>query len=366
MKTYWTSLTKDYVADWGAPEAIREILQNFLDSPAPFEYNFDGRCLEFTNKGITLHQSTILMGNSSKRNEVDSLGGKGEGYKIACLVLLREGYTITIFNGTKLWLPRFEYNNDFEQEVLIFLETESLSPSDDLTFRIEGVDDDLTCNIIDQCLYLQEDLGTVYTGQRGRVLADKPGKLYVGGLFVCDIEGHKYSYDFHPKFLPLNRDRKSVSGWDLANNVTQLLQETLPTKELANLVLDRSKDAGGGYSSFRSSDVADEVYNRTKEQYGDLVVVADCYDEEKKLKDRGYKNVEVVNSDQYNMVIKSPQYLLFLEELDNVVEPEDTRTPIEMMWDWLSENERYLPIEVHKKFRNLVGLFTERGVSFDG
>ena len=89
MKKYWTSLTSTYVPDWSAPEAIREILQNFLDSPAAFEYDFSGGSLEFVNKRITLHQSTILIGSSSKRDEIDSVGGKGEGYKLACLVLLR-------------------------------------------------------------------------------------------------------------------------------------------------------------------------------------------------------------------------------------------------------------------------------------
>ena len=80
-KKYWTSLTTTYVADWSAPEAVREVLQNFLDSPAPFEYDFSENELEFINKGITLHQSTILMGSSTKRDELSSVGGKGEGYK---------------------------------------------------------------------------------------------------------------------------------------------------------------------------------------------------------------------------------------------------------------------------------------------
>jgi len=192
MKKYWTSLTRDYVADWSAPEAIREVLQNFLDNPQPFEYNFSNGTLEFTNKNTTLHQSTILMGSSSKRNDVNSVGGKGEGYKIACLVLLREDYSVTIYNGSKIWTPTFEYHDDFETEVLVFWEEDRIHNDGDLTFEVDGADESLIEDIIDKCLYLQKDLGTVYEGERGRVLLDKVGKLYVGGLYVCDITGYKY------------------------------------------------------------------------------------------------------------------------------------------------------------------------------
>lgn len=367
MKKYWTSLTREYVADWSAPEAIREILQNFLDSPAPFEYNFSGSCLEFTNKGITLHPSTILMGSSSKRNDVNSVGGKGEGYKIACLVLLREGYSVTIYNGSKIWTPCFEYHEDFETEVLVFWEEDRIHNDGDLTFEVDGADESLIEDIIDKCLYLQKDLGTVFEGKRGRVLMDTPNKLYVGGLFVCDIKGHKYSYDFSPAYLPLNRDRKSVDSWNLAANVTSLLEEVLPAKDLAQLVSTRSADAGGWYFTFTSDEVAEEVYALAKESYGSTVVVVGDGDEKEKLEKRGYKNVEVVYNDQERKLIqKAPSYQEFLEELEQVVDAapeEDERTPIEMLEDWASTFTFEYSCD-EGSFKELLDIFKQRGVEF--
>lgn len=362
MKKYWTSLTSTYVPDWNAPEAIREILQNFLDSPAPFEYDFSGGSLEFVNKGITLHQSTILMGSSSKRDEIDSVGGKGEGYKLACLVLLREGYSVTIYNGDRVWTPAIEYHTEYEADCLVFNET--YGSGNDLRFVVDGVDESLTSEIVDKCLYLQEDLGEVLEGTRGRVLKDIPCKLYVGGLYVCDISS-KYSYDFHPQYLPLNRDRKSVSGWDLSSNTCALLEEVLSSRELCNLTLERTIDAGGYYTRFKSEEVAEEMYTLTREVHGEDVVVSYTWDECEKLKQRGYKNVVIVsNEKQYNLVKESPSYQEFLDTLEDEVEPEDTRTPLEMLEEWW---DSYNPMvnTGSTDFEKLLDIFRNRGISWD-
>lgn len=366
MKKYWTSLTRNYCVDWTPANAVREIVQNALDGSAPFEYDLSGDTLEFTSKGVTIPPSTLLMGVSTKREDLDSVGGKGEGFKLAAVVLLRDGYELTIYNGARRWVPSFEYHEDYETEVLCFIETHN--QGSDLTFEISGADDSLVEEVIHDCLYLQKDLGTVFEGKRGRVLMDTPNKLYVGGLFVCDIKGHKYSYDFSPAYLPLNRDRKSVDSWNLAANVTSLLEEVLPAKDLAQLVSTRAADAGGWYSTFTSDEVAEEVYAIAKESYGNTVVVVGDGDEKEKLEKRGFKNVEVVYNDQERKLIqKAPSYQEFLEELEQVVDAapeEDRRTPIEMLEEWLIST--YTVIEHGEgDFRELLEVFKSRGISFD-
>lgn len=365
MKKYWTSLTVNYCNDWTPANAVREICQNNLDSPAPFEYDLSGDTLEFTSKGITIPPSSLLMGVSTKREDLTTVGGKGEGFKLAAVVLLREGYGLTIYNGSRKWEPAFEYHPDYDQELLCF--TETPYSGSDLTFEITGADDKLIEEVIHDCLYLQKDLGDVVEGERGRVLLNKFGKLYVGGLFVCDISGYKHSYDFHPKYLPLNRDRKSVDSWKLAPNVTELLEEVMPAKELAQLVSDRSADAGGYYSSFTKDEVAEEVYNLAKESYGNNVVVVEDGDEKEKLEKRGYRNVEVVyNDNERKLIQKAPSYQEFLEVLESVVdapEPEDTRSPVEMLEDWYADESGNCTDWI--KFETLLDTFKQRGVSFD-
>jgi hypothetical protein len=366
MKKYWTTYLKDYWHDWTPANAIRELSQNALDSDAAFEYDFRGDTLEFTSKGVELPASTILLGMTTKRNDDNTVGGKGEGWKASCVILLREGFNVVIHNGSKIWTPSFEFNEMFGREVFVITETEG--SGEDLTFIISGVSESLKVEVIHDCLYLQKDLGTVFEGKRGRVLMDTPNKLYVGGLFVCDIKGHKYSYDFAPAYLPLNRDRKSVDSWNLAANVTSLLEEVLPAKDLAQLVSTRAADAGGWYSTFTSDEVAEEVYAIAKESYGNTVVVVGDGDEKEKLEKRGYKNVEVVYNDQERKLIqKAPSYQEFLEELEQVVdaeEPEDTRTPIEILKEF-QEHWGFSSREQEDAFDKILELFADKGVSFD-
>lgn len=366
MKKYWTTYLKDYWHDWTPANAIRELSQNALDSEAPFEYDFRGDTLEFTSKGVELPASTILLGMTTKRTDDNTVGGKGEGWKASCVILLREGFDVIIHNGSKIWTPSFEFNEVFGREVFVITETEG--SGEDLTFLISGVSEGLKAEVIHDCLYLQKDLGTVFEGKRGRVLMETPNKLYVGGLFVCDIKGHKYSYDFAPAYLPLNRDRKSVDTWSLAANVTALLEEVLPAKDIAKLVSDRTADAGGWYSTFTSDEVAEEVYARARESYGNTVVIVGDSDEKKKLERRGFKNVEVVYNDQERKLIqKAPSYQEFLEELEQVVdagEPEDERTPIEILEDWFETNHGSRD-DAEAVFLEILDIFRDRGVSFD-
>lgn len=368
MKKYWTTYLKDYWHDWSPANAIRELSQNALDSDAPFEYDFRGDTLEFTSKGVELPASTILLGMTTKRNDDNTVGGKGEGWKASCVILLREGFDVIIQNGSKIWTPSFEFNEVFGREVFVITETEG--SGGDLTFIISGVSESLKDEVVHDCLYLQKDLGTVYEGERGRVLMDKVGKLYVGGLYVCDISGYKYSFDFHPKHLPLNRDRKSIDSWSLASNVTKLLEEVLPATECATLVNDRSADAGSYYSSFESEEVAEAVYELTKKSFGNTVVVVEDYDEKEKLEARGFKNVEIVyNSNQRKLIQKAPSYQEFLEELEQVVDAapeEDKRSPLEMLEEWFyDEVSNQIHVTNQQDFEAIIEVFKSRGVSFD-
>ena len=146
MKKYWTTYLKDYWHDWTPANAIREISQNALDSDAAFEYDFRGDTLEFTSKGVELPASTILLGMTTKRNDDNTVGGKGEGWKASCVILLREGFDVVIHNGSKIWTPSFEFNEVFGREVFVITETEG--SGEDLTFIISGVSEGLKAEVI--------------------------------------------------------------------------------------------------------------------------------------------------------------------------------------------------------------------------
>lgn len=110
---YELPISPNYVSNWSIKEAIREILQNAIDSDKngykkEISYNKYDKSLHIKNYGITLSTSTLVLGCSSKK-DIDGMIGKfGEGYKLALVVLLREGYIVNIINGGEIWLPSFK------------------------------------------------------------------------------------------------------------------------------------------------------------------------------------------------------------------------------------------------------------------
>lgn len=368
MQKYTTMLTPDYIPDWQVADGIREFCANALDSDSALEYDVGDDYIILTSVGVTLPPKVLTMGTSGNRLKDSAVGKHGEGILTGLIPILREGGKVEFQNGDKLWTPRFEYSEQFDRDTLVIEETQYAAGNNNFTVSITNIDSSVITEVVERCLYLQKDLGTVFEGKRGRVLMDTPNKLYVGGLFVCDIKGHLYSYDFSPAHLPLNRDRKSVDTWSLAANVTALLEEVLPAKDLAQLVSTRAADAGGWYSTFTSDEVAEEVYAIAKESYGNTVVIVGDGDEKEKLEKRGFKNVEVVYNDQERKLIqKAPSYQEFLEELEQVVdaeEPEDTRTPIEILKEF-QEHWGFSSREQEDAFDKILELFDDKGVSFD-
>ena len=96
--SYELPISPNYVINWGVKEAIRELLQNAIDEDKvghskEIEYDQNSQILKIKNIDSCLHSSSLVLGCSHKQ-DVEGLVGKfGEGYKLALVVLLREGFT---------------------------------------------------------------------------------------------------------------------------------------------------------------------------------------------------------------------------------------------------------------------------------
>lgn len=367
MKEYSTMITSEYVNSWTVANGVREYLANALDSPANFEYLIGEDFIEITSKNITLPATIFALGYSKNRDNASAVGTHGEGAVVGMIPLLREGKSLSFHNGGIIWEPYFKYDEDLDLNLLTIKEYPASYTTNDFTVKIGNLQESELQEIVDSCLYLQKDLGEVKEGSRGRIITGIAGKLYVGGLFVCSISGHLYSYDFLPEFLPLNRDRKSVDSWNLATNTTRLLEEVFPAKEVAVMVRDKVRDTGSYYASIKNQDVAEAAYELFKEVSPALTVVCDGYDEQKKLKDRGFKNVEVVYDNNYRQLIQqSVEYQDMVTELEEVLdapEEEDSRSPIDMMEDWINGTSEFSDKD-EESFTKLLDLFKEKGVEW--
>ena len=176
MKNYELPISPNYVSNWGIKEAIREILQNAIDSdncghPKQILYSADGAVLTIINKGARLPLSSLVLGCSSK-DDIDGMIGKfGEGYKLALVVLLRKGLKVDILNGEEEWIPSFKLSDNFGTQVLN-IEVNQLPENakcDDVVFAISGIEEDLYKEL--QLLFpcINDDYGDIVESDNGTI-----------------------------------------------------------------------------------------------------------------------------------------------------------------------------------------------------
>lgn len=360
MKQFKTILTADYVPDWTVEDGVREVITNALDSPAKMEYEIGDDYIRITSVGITLPASILAMGKSGNRQDTNAVGKHGEGSLVGMIPVLREGLKYLIENGDKIWIPSFQYDNDLEQEILVIDEKSNPNINSNYTIEISGLSEDHIFNIKQRCLYLQEDIGEVVDCNMGRLLLQRSGEVFVGGIWVCNNNTLKYSYDFHPSVLPVNRDRKMVSEWDLKINTSKLLSLCLNSEKLATNLVEQVGDLS--YSNYASgsvsNEVADLVFDKVVAEHGEGVVFANNWGERGSLEQKGYKNVELILNDPlYHTISHSPKYQEYFENIE--IDEEIIEKPIadqfrEWYNDWVDDGTDSERHEGYEEWEELI------------
>ena len=280
------SLTKDYVGHWGVWEALRELIQNAIDTPE-YSVKHSYGSVKICSNGGTLPKSVLLLGKTTKRDDVNSIGSFGEGSKLAYLVLLREGATITIYNGNEIWIPKFVYSEQFGEDILqVEIETlvEKASRKWDVEITVDGLDNYEMREALDN--FIQDgDREIACQSNRGKAYFKDEEKedeglsnVYVKGLFVGTIEGNfKFDYDFSPEYLTLDRDRNTVSGYELKSESARLLHNSGDIKLIAELAIAKFEDvsyfndytySNKSYSTSEKDDLASLALQMFYERYG--------------------------------------------------------------------------------------------------
>ena len=233
MSTYELSLTSNYVADWDFKMAIRELIQNGVDQETlepdnVFNIFYENETLRFENLKSKLKINTLLLGRSSKTHEENTVGQFGEGYKISALVLNRLGKTFTVHNYGKdeVWTTRFINSRKWHDKILAFDVNESISSRNGLVIEVGNVIREEYDSIQDIWLGFKEDYKKIDTS-KGEILLDESEKnnIYVNGLYISCSADLQYGYNFKPKYLKLERDRKSCDSFDAKMLASEMLNE---------------------------------------------------------------------------------------------------------------------------------------------
>lgn len=201
------NMTHDYCSDWSAIDALREIVQNALDTGSAAEYNCDDVQICVYTPGRPLEPSMFALGASQKSG--DAIGKYGEGFKIAMLVLTRMGMMPRIHTG------RYTVNGLFREHEFTGVQSFCLSIEESVDVRCPGVL--FTCDNNGIDLDELKNKVTPFGAQMSLpktvdMLPSKPGMIFVNGLFVCKESKLSLGYNFAPSMINLNRDRNMTTG----------------------------------------------------------------------------------------------------------------------------------------------------------
>ena len=302
-KAFKLPIRKDYVRHWGLEEAVREIIQNALDSDSEFEWKAQDSKLYIISRNSTLDPCSLLLGTTSKAENKQAIGSFGEGYKIAMLVLTRLGYDLTVYNGDYIWKPEFRMDEEYGVEVLNIIQSDVvLFKNTGLTFEIGGLNAEKIASIQESCLHMQRNVGRFKQTYAGRILLDRCGKLYVHGLYICDTE-LKFGYDIDPAHIALERDRKTVDNFDLKYLIRSMWFSTGETNLVAQLISDNCEDLS--YANINATaEVKQACYDLFQSQHkGDTFPVKS--QEQAQLARQGGKIVSFVNEVYYDNIMTS-------------------------------------------------------------
>lgn len=235
-KCYELTLTPDYVSDWTFHDAVRELIQNGTDQEAMdkenrfnVDYDNNRHVLQFKNSKSSLKINTLLLGRSGKAGNEDTVGQFGEGYKIAALVLNRIGKTFTVLNNEKneVWESRFKNSEKWLEKILAFYISKRKTEDTGLCIEVGNVSWDEYVNLAEVWLGMCDfDYGKVAT-QYGEILTDEEfaGQVFINGLYIHCNADLKYGYNFKPKYIKLERDRKACDSFDAREITCRMIAE---------------------------------------------------------------------------------------------------------------------------------------------
>ena len=366
---YELTISTNYVPDWTYVEAIRELFQNALDNEIvnsdnkmSFEYNSENETLRVCNRTSVLELDSLLLGSTTKANDENTIGKHGEGYKIAFMVLLREGKQVKVYNYGKkeIWetalVKSRRYNNQLVPTV--YVEKEAFwdrKPSHDLIIEVSGITKDEYDTIVSKNLNLQTDVKAYATKSEGRVLLDKKerGNLYVKGLYICRNNTLEYGYDFEPSMISLDRDRKLLQSFDVQWQTCLIWKDAFAHEFMTDEVIDMIKRRAADVCYMQNRTLTSDVYveDRLSDRLADDFIATH---EENSVPVRNNTELRQACSDGYKPVLVSDTEAYYISQSDKVSKVPEAKTLKQEFQEFMDSIESKLTDEEIETFSKLI------------
>jgi len=206
-----TAISPEYIKSWDIPMAIRELLQNLLDTKREFgasgaaRYNKKRGMAELKDDGPGLELRHLALGISEKG--ADSVGQFGEGLKLALLLFARENRFIDVRSKDYRLAPVIR-PSEFGTETLFFEVEEMDSSVQGTTVRFECSLEELNVGKS----YFPTEFNVSQEHKVSWVLKNKislpGGRIFINGSMVATIEDALFSYHL------FGEDAKKISNRD--------------------------------------------------------------------------------------------------------------------------------------------------------
>lgn len=351
-------ISPEYVSkSWTVERALAEVIANALDEDAQPTVNHDGKeTFTVEDSADGLRSRDLVLGISRKGDQ--SIGQFGEGLKIAGMVLARnrriKSMTIETVGFTLRPLivkEAFSALGDDEACEMLAFDITPNTRTSGTKVTVVGVKPEMAEKVTGRFLALQEPNYEI-APDPGRVLADRPGEIYIMGVFVQKRPDLRFGYDLSSASKRLqNRDRSVVDAWQLRHAIGEILAATLDFKTLAQMVVAMltgklAEEERGFLNALHTNpQMKSWMIKIGRELYGKdpLVCYQDYYDSDQEtlldLQDRGYELLEADGLDRW-------QSKMLFESLGvKSVKQLRKRVPKAQVTDWLrpdqlSETER--------------------------
>lgn len=302
-------IDKDYCADWGVFQGIRELLQNAKDADEDghtmtVEHFPRTSRLEITSAKVYVDPANLLILGKSDKRAGGKRGKFGEGFVLGCLALMRKGCDVSFRNGELSWNIAFEEpdaGHPFAGNELMTFKSRQLAARE-VDFRIEIENVPTAAWDIMKKLFLfitPPASGEVFVTPQGMLLLnpDYQGQVFARGIFVRKFENLGCGYDVSD--LPLDRDRRFVDEWDLHYKLARMWKDACEAHpELAlPRVYDMAKTGAAEVKNMKyhaDERILKEVRARFEKDHGSDAVPVGSMSEARDIEEAGGKP-EMVN-----------------------------------------------------------------------
>lgn len=374
MPKHQLTISPDYVADWTYLQAVRELFQNALDNNTvnpenEMFFSFEEGVLSIGNKTSVLLPETLLLGASSKRDDKQTIGKHGEGYKVALMVLLREGKEVTIYNyGAKeIWKTRLVKSRKFNGALITEIDVQKQAifkkvPSHNLIIEVKGISQEEYAHIIESNLHLHEAPIARYetSNSMGSILLEDKfaGNIYVNGLYITTNKKFTHGYDIMPEYISLDRDRKLVDTIDIAFITSKMWRKVGQEDKVAKMLLKEVLDVK--YIEYHSH----ERYREASEGKEGVDKSISSSLKEAFEMEHGVGSVPVSTNQELQLlstsapsvkpVMVTTEVYTYLKDV--IEQPEIiTLTPKKALMKWMEEVRHKLSEEEVEDFNNILG-----------